>query len=64
MSVDPVAIKLGIFAADQIASWVKILRESQTNPDMTDEEADALVEKEQGLTVETSDRWRDYRRNG
>lgn len=61
MALDPVAVKLGIFAAEQIAHWVKVLRESQQNPNMTEAEADALVEAEQAATVATSDRWRDYR---
>jgi hypothetical protein len=56
--ITPIQVKLGIFALDQIAKFTELYLNSNKNPGMTSEEADALVAQTQADTVRISDGWR------
>ena len=56
------AVKLGIFALDQIVKWTQVAIEARKNPEMTVEEADALVAKEQRDAANVGSDWDEFRR--
>jgi hypothetical protein len=62
--MNPVVIKLGFFALDQIAKWVETYQAAKANPGMTDAEAAALIAKVQGEAKTTADAWDDFRKGG
>lgn len=55
--MSPAAIKLAIFAADQIATWTAILIKARKNATMTAEESKAIVAATQAEAKALGDEW-------
>ncbi len=58
--MSPSSVKLLIVAIDQISLWAQIAARAKDYPDMTAEQADALVTETQEQAKATSDDWRAY----
>lgn len=55
--MSPASAKLLIYAIDQIANWAVTAQRAKDNPDMTQDEADALVAQVQAETQANVDAW-------
>ncbi len=59
--MNPVAIKLGLVALDQLILWGAAYAKARDNPNMTEIEAGKLIADTQAQTIKISSDWRAYR---